>query len=80
MPCRSCSWGLSVQGQQPAHNSSHCLGMAGGGGAPAHPQGDPPPRVVGGLSLPLAPVVPAQPAPSCTSSLTAASFSSLCSN
>lgn len=57
MPCRSCSWGPSAQGQQQAHNSSHCLGMAGaGGGAPAHPQGDPPtPRVVGGLSPPLPP-------------------------
>lgn len=57
MPCRSCSWGPSAQGQQQAHNSSHCLGMAGaGGGAPAHPQGDPPtPRVVGGLSPPLLP-------------------------
>lgn len=31
MPCRSCSWGPSAQGQQQAHNSSHCLGMAGAG-------------------------------------------------
>lgn len=51
--CRSCSWGPAVRGLRWAHNSSHCLGMAGWR-RPAHPQGDPA-RVVGGLSPPLPP-------------------------
>lgn len=58
MPCRSCSWGPSAQGQQQAHNSSHCLGMAGAGGGAHQPTlrvTPPTPRVVGGLSPPLPP-------------------------
>lgn len=60
MPCRSCSWGPSAQGLQWAHNSSHCLGMAGWR-RPAHPQGDPRSGCGRAVSTPATPVVSALP-------------------